>query len=158
MANLRAQRYGRWAVRMRCPSGDPRYHGVALTWPHAENWMKGGGEIDFSEGKCSVNRVQFFLHYSSSGGPSTQQTSADIDVDVTAYHWWEVEWSKTAVIGWCDGREWFRDTNPAHFAYPAYGPMHACLQLDWFPDGAKTTGPAEMLVDAFRVYRHPDTV
>ena len=157
MANRRSQRYGRWAVRMRVPSGDPRYHGVALTWPTAENWMHGGGEIDFSEGKCSVNRVEFFLHYSTSGGRSDQQTTGSIDVDTTKYHWWEVEWSRSGVRGWCDGTLWFSDANPSHFNYPAFGAHHGCLQLDWFPDGAKTTGPGAMLVDAWSVYRHPDT-
>jgi len=158
MANKRAQRFGRWAARMKVPSGDPRWHPVLLTWPHAENWSKGGGEIDYAEGKCGANRMQFFLHYSSSGGLSTEQTTGALDVDVTQWHWYEMEWCRTGVRGWCDGMLFFTDTNQAHFNYGAFGAMHGTIQLDWFPESAKTTGPGVMLVDAYRVYRHPDTM
>jgi hypothetical protein len=166
MANRRPLRFGRWAARVKvpapapgAPAWDPRYHTVCLTWPDRENWMTGGGEIDWSEGKCSVNHVEFFLHFSTSGGRSDQQTSRGIDVDVTQWHWWEVEWCRDHVRGWCDGQLWFEDLDQRHFNYDAFGPHHGCIQLDWFPgDGVNVTGPGRMLVDAWRVYRHPDTV
>lgn len=151
MAHRTNQRFGRWGARMRA-SGDSHYHPVLLTWPKAENWPA-GGEIDFSEGAAGVDRVNFFLHYSG----ANKQTSAGVEVETSAWHWWEMEWTTTAVRGWCDGRLFFTDTNPAHFNYPEFGPHHGTIQLDWFPDGAKTTGPAEMRVDAYRVYSHPDT-
>jgi hypothetical protein len=150
MAHRVNQKYGRWAGRMKVPSGDPRWHPVLLLWPQAENWPA-GGEVDFSEGKCSVNEVEFFLHYSK----DNRQTSGSIKVDITQWHWWECEVAPDGVRGWCDGRLFFEDKDPSHIPP---GPMHGTIQADWFPNGAKTTGPGEMLVDAYRVYRHPGTV
>lgn len=149
MAHKVSQRYGRWAARMRVPGGDARYHPVLLTWPSAENWPV-GGEIDFSEGACGVNKVQFFLHYSA----QNKQTSGSTAVDVTQWHWWECEWAPDGVRGWCDGKLFFEDKDPSH---SPPGPMHLCIQLDWFPGSAKLTGAGEMLVDACRVYKHPAT-
>lgn len=149
MAHKVNQKYGRWAARMRVPGGDAHYHPVLLTWPAAENWPV-GGEIDFSEGKCGVNEVEFFLHYSA----ANKQTSGSIDVDVTQWHWWEMEFAPDGVRGWCDGKLWFEDKDTSHIPP---GPMHLCVQLDWFPGSAKSTGTGEMLVDAYRVYRHPKT-
>jgi hypothetical protein len=148
-----SQRFGRWGVRMR-HRGDPdcRYNALALTWPDAENWMKGGGEIDFAEGGAGKAGVNFFLHFSTSGGRSDQQTSGVIQNDPATYSWFEVEWTPDYVRGYCDGVMFFEDTNPKHFNYPAFGAHHLCLQLDWFPDGKKTTGSAEVLYDAVRVY------
>jgi hypothetical protein len=150
MAHKTSQRYGRWASRMRVPFGDARYHPVLLTWPTAENWPV-GGEIDFSEGKCGVNEVEFFLHYSA----ANRQTSGSIAVDVTQWHWWELDWAPDGVRGYCDGRLFFEDKDTSH---SGFGPHHGTIQLDWFPGGAKTTGAGEMLVDAYRVYRHPGAV
>lgn len=149
MAHKVNQKYGRWAGRMRVPSGDPRWHPVLLLWSRAENWPV-GGEVDFSEGKCSVNEVEFFLHY----GKDNRQTSGSIKVDITQWHWWECEVAPDGVRGWCDGGLFFEDKDPSHIPP---GAMHGTIQLDWFPEGTKSTGPGEMLVDAYRVYRHPST-
>lgn len=150
MAHAVNQRFGRWSIRMRA-DGDYHWHPVPLTWPEAENWPR-GGEIDYHEGKCGVNRVEFFLHYSHDG--RNHQTSSSIDVDARAWHWWETEWSPTSVKGWCDGRQWFEDLDPSHFNYPEFGPHHGTIQLDHFPDD-KPTGTGRMWVDQFVVYRHP---
>lgn len=147
MAHKTSQRFGRWSGRMRFPKGDSHYHPVLLTWPSAENWPT-GGEIDFAEGNCSSNEMQFFLHYSS----ANHQTSGDITIDTTKWHWYEMEWSPTAVRGWCDGVKYFEDTNQAHFNYSGFGEHHGTIQLDWFPGTLKTTGTGEMYVDAYRVY------
>lgn len=148
MAHQTSQRFGRWGVRMRAPRGDKHYHPVLLTWPSAENWPT-GGEIDFSEGNSASNTVNFFLHYSS----SNKQTSDDITVDTTQWHWWEMEWTPNWVRGWCDGVLFFEDTNQSHFNYSGFGAHHGTIQLDWFPEnGQTTTGAAEMYVDAYRVY------
>lgn len=147
MANKTGQRFGRWGVRMRFPRGDKHYHPVLLTWPDAENWPT-GGEIDFAEGNASSDKMQFFLHYSK----NNNQTSGDVTVDTTKWHWYEVEWGPDGVRGWCDGQKFFEDTNRAHFNYDGFGSHHGTIQLDWFPDGAKTTGTAEMYVDVYRVY------
>jgi hypothetical protein len=147
MAHRLNQRFGRWAARMRVPDGDSRYHPVLLTWPQAENWPQ-GGEIDFAEGKCGVDRMEFFLHFSS----ANRQTHSAVDVDVSQWHWYEVEWTPTHVRGWCDGRLYFEDRNATHFNYSDFGAHHGCIQLDWFPGDATRTGGGEMLVDAWRVY------
>lgn len=147
MANKNSQRFGRWGVRMRFPKGDKHYHPVLLTWPSAENWPL-GGEIDFAEGNASSNVMQFFLHYSK----GNKQTSDDITVDTTKWHWYEMEWTPNWVRGWCDGQLFFEDTDKSHFNYDGFGAHHGTIQLDWFPDGSETTGTAEMFVDAYRVY------
>jgi hypothetical protein len=144
MAHRVGQQYGRWAARMRIPNGDSRYHPVLLTWPDAENWPV-GGEIDYAEGECGVNHMNFFLHYSS----SNSQTHGAINIDTTQWHWYEMEWTPTAVRGWCDGVQYFEDTNHSHSSFGAH---HGTIQLDWFPEGASTTGTGEMYVDAYRVY------
>ncbi|MCW0216394.1 MAG: glycoside hydrolase family 16 protein [Pseudonocardia sp.] len=138
------QKYGRWECRMRSLRGDSRYHPVLLTWPDSENWPI-DGEIDFSEGKCGVNKVEFFLHF----GANNSQTYGFINVDITQWHDWAVEWTPTSVKGWCDGVQFFSDTNASHFNF---GSHHLCIQLDWFPAGASTTGDGEMEVDWARVY------
>ncbi len=152
MAHRTNQRFGRWGVRMRVPTGDKRYHPVLLTWPQAENWPL-GGEIDFAEGECGVDKMAFFLHYSA----ANKQTSGRVEVDTSAWHWWEMEWAPDAVRGWCDGRLFFEDRDRSHFNYDGFGRHHGTIQLDWFPGSAARTGTGEMLVDAYRVYSHPDT-
>lgn len=152
MAHKINQRFGRWAARMRIPDGDARYHPVLLTWPKAENWPA-GGEIDYAEGKCGVDHMEFFLHYSK----ENRQTVGALDVDVSQWHWYEMEWTPDYVRGWCDGRLYFVDTNREHFNYPEFGSHHGTIQLDWFPGSATRTGGGEMLVDAYRVYSHPTT-
>lgn len=153
MAHRLNQRFGRWGIRMRA-DGDYHWHPVPLTWPQeppqppAEKWPR-GGEIDYTEGKCGVNRVEFFLHYSHDG--ANHQTSASIEVDTRAWHWWEVEWGPDWVRGWCDGKQWFEDRDRSHFNYPEFGPHHGTIQLDHFGD-AKPTGTGRMWVDAYRVY------
>lgn len=147
MAHRLNQRFGRWAGRMRVPDGDQRYHPVLLTWPGAENWPA-GGEIDFAEGKCGVDHMEFFLHYSK----ANQQTSGGVDVDVSQWHWYEMEWTPDYVRGWCDGKLFFEDVSKAHFNNADFGPHHGTIQLDWFPGSATRTGAGEMLVDAYRVY------
>ena len=63
-----------------------------------------------------------------------------------------MQWTPDGIVGYLDGVEWFRDTDPTHLPP---GPMHQTLQLDWFPD-ATADGGAQMLVDWVRVYDLPD--
>jgi hypothetical protein len=62
-----------------------------------------------------------------------------------------VEWTPDAITAYLDGKEWFRTTDRSTFPP---GPMHLCIQLDWFPQG---TGAkvATMQVDWVRQYRVP---
>ena len=104
-------------------------------------------EVDYAESTSETALVKFFLHYSCSG--SSKQTYATKAVDTTQWHNYAVEWTPTGITGYIDGVKTFTDTNPAH--QPS-GSMHQTLQLDWFPDGSRTT-PSQMQVDWMRVYR-----
>ena len=134
--------YGRWEARMRTSARDSEYHPVLLLWPDSGGSCD--GEIDYAEGTADVTKMRFFYHYSC----SNYQTSASRTVDTTQWHNYAVEWTSAGVIGYLDGVEWFRDTDPTH---QPPGPMHQTVQLDWFPDGTTTT-PSWMEVDWVRVY------
>jgi glycosyl hydrolase family 16 len=137
------RRYGRWEVRMRTNARDPEYHPVLLLWPDSGDWPC-DGEIDYAEGTSDVTKMNFFHHYSC----SNEQTHATRSVDTTKWHNYAVEWTPDGIVGYLDGKEWFRDTDPAH---QPPGSMHQTVQLDWFPDGTDTTR-SRMKVDWVRVY------
>ena len=142
-ADFDRRKYGRWEVRMRTNARDPEYHPVLILWPDSENWPC-DGEIDFAEGTSDVTKMHFYHHYSC----SNSQTSATRTVDTTQWHNYAVEWTPSAIVGYLDGVEWFRDTDPSH---QPPGPMHQTIQLDWFPDGTATS-TSWMEVDWVRVY------
>ncbi len=145
-AKFERRKYGRWEVRMRTSARDPEYHPVLILWPDSQNWPC-DGEVDFSEGTEDTSTIHFFHHY----GCSNRQTSAVKTLDVTQWHNYAVEWTRSGIVGFIDGKEWFRDTDPAH---QPPGPMHQTVQLDWFPDGTATRR-SEMMVDWVRVYDVP---
>ncbi|WP_334172710.1 family 16 glycosylhydrolase, partial [Sinomonas sp.] len=144
-AKFARQQYGRWEARMRTSARDPKYHPVMILWPDSNN-SPTCAETDYAEGNSDTTSIKFFLHYGCSG--SGTQTFADKVLDTTQWHNYAVDWSPAGVIGYVDGVEWFRDSNPAHI--PAES-MHQTLQLDWFPNGTPTT-PTQMNVDWVRVY------
>lgn len=141
-AKFANQKYGRWEVRA-AGSGDNEYHMVSILWPDSENWPC-DGEVDYAETTGDWNVIKFFHHY----GCSNSQTWASRPLDVTQFHNYAVDWSPTGIVGYVDGVEWFRDTDPAH---QPPGSMHQTLQLDWFPDST-ADGVGEMRVDWIRVY------
>ncbi|WP_245827754.1 DUF7594 domain-containing protein [Sinomonas mesophila] len=141
-AKFANQKYGRWEVRA-AGSGDNEYHLVSILWPDSENWPC-DGEVDYAETTGAWDVIRFFLHYSC----SNSQVSAQKTLDVARFHNYAIDWSPAGMIGYVDGVEWFRDTDPAH---QPPGSMHQTLQLDWFPDGT-TNGAGEMRVDWVRVY------
>ncbi len=142
-AQFDTRTYGRWESRMRTSARDSEYHPVLLLWPDSGNWPC-DGEIDYAEGTSDVTKMHFYHHYSC----SNSQTSATATVAATQWHNYAVEWTSAGVIGYLDGVEWFRDTNPDH---QPRGSMHQTVQLDWFPDGTATS-PSWMEVDWVRVY------
>ncbi|MFD0657339.1 glycoside hydrolase family 16 protein [Thermocatellispora tengchongensis] len=147
MATRYSQPYGRWEARIRLYPGAGSYHPVALLWPDG-----GGGnvrsatgeEIDYLEviDDPERQRANFFLHV---GG---RQEQAHANVDMTQWHTYAVENTPDGVVGYLDGREWFRSSQHTT------SPMSATLQLDWFP-GEGTPGEAWMEVDYLRIYRSP---
>ena len=126
------QRYGRWEGRVKAPAGDPSYNALLLLWPDAEDFPV-GGEIDFMEMMDHTRqKTNVFLHY----GKNNRTVSGSVVADATQWHNWAVEWTPTHIATFLDGKEWWR-TERAEVLPP--GPMHLCIQLDWFPkeaDGA----------------------
>ncbi|OLM08487.1 hypothetical protein Ae706Ps2_6688c [Pseudonocardia sp. Ae706_Ps2] len=128
-----SQKYGRWEVRMRAPTGSPSYNALALLWPTQENFPV-GGEIDFAEiMNPARDTIELFLHY----GADNSQVHGELNIDAAAWHNYAVEWTPHGVTAFVDGREWWKTTDTS--ILPP-GPMHLCLQLDWFPRGDGETG------------------
>ena len=141
-AKFDRRKYGRWEVRMRTNVRDPEYHPVVMLWPDVK--ASTCPEIDFAESTKSTDLVYFFNHHGCSG----LQTWARRQIDMTEWHNYAMEWTPAGIVGYIDGVEWYRNTDPTH--QPA-GSMHAAIQLDWFPDGTVTT-PSAMSIDWVRVY------
>lgn len=136
--------YGRFEVCMRAYR-DPKYHPVALLWPsNSADYSARCWEIDFAEGGSNTQSMSFFNHY---GCPS-QQTYRHLGMYMTEWHSFAVDWGPTAIVGYVNGNEWFRDTNPAHISNVR---MFLALQLDWFPNGT-TTLNSRMDIDHVRIY------
>jgi hypothetical protein len=144
-AKFANQKYGRWETRMKTNQRDSEYHPVLILWPDSKSSTC--AEIDYAESTSETALVKFFLHYACSG--SSKQTYSAKAVDTTQWHNYAVEWTSAGITGYIDGVKTFTDTNPAH--QPS-GSMHQTLQLDWFPDGSRTT-PSQMQVDWVRVYK-----
>ncbi|MDT7614475.1 MAG: hypothetical protein QOF00_1922 [Pseudonocardiales bacterium] len=138
------QRYGRWEGRVRAPVGDPSYNALLLLWPDAEDWPS-GGEVDFMEiSDPTRQETKMFLHY----GADNSQLDGAVQADATQWHNWAVEWTAESITAYLDGEQWFRTTDTG--TLPP-GPMHLCIQLDWFPQGG-TAKETTMQVDWVRQY------
>jgi hypothetical protein len=138
------QKYGRWEGRVRAPASDESYNALLLLWPDAENFPV-GGEIDFMEMMDHTRQTtNIFLHY----GENNDQVIGEVRIDATQWHNWAVEWTPTHVAAFVDGREWWRTTD-VDILPP--GPMHLCIQLDWFPDGGDVQ-ESYMYVDWVKQY------
>lgn len=144
MASQHGYKYGRWETRMRVPSGDHRYHPVLILWPDAEDWPK-GGEVDYAETTAAATDIDFFLHYSSANDTTTNS----VDVDLTQWHNYAVQWTSKGITGYVDGVKFFSDTNTKHSPPRA---MHQTIQLDWFPNGNSSTTPSSLQVAWNRYY------
>ncbi|OLL76441.1 hypothetical protein Ae168Ps1_4857c [Pseudonocardia sp. Ae168_Ps1] len=137
------QKYGKWEMRAKFPKGDEQYHPVLLLWPSEISWPE-GGEVDFAETTSASEDVSFFLHY----GSDNSQKHAKTDLDITQWNNYAVEWTPEAIVGYVNGVEFFRSTDPE--TLPP-GPMHATVQLDYFPSGGSPQ-PSEMQVAWMRQY------
>jgi hypothetical protein len=138
------QKYGRWEGRVRAPASDPSYNALLLLWPDAEDFPV-GGEIDFMEMLDHTRQAtDIFIHY----GEDNSQVNGQVEIDGTEWHNWAVEWTPEAITAYVDGEEWYRSTDTSIFPP---GPMHLCIQLDWFPEG-DTPQESTMHVDWVRQY------
>ena len=131
---------------MRVTEHDEHYHAVLSLWPDSDNWPC-DGEVDYAEATDDLTSVTFFNHYSC----ANRQTSSRKALDLTQWHNYAVEWTSSGIIGYLDGVEWFRDTDPSH---QPPGPMHQTIQLDWFP-GETPTKSTSIDVAWVRVYDTP---
>ncbi|HEX5812253.1 MAG TPA: glycoside hydrolase family 16 protein [Pseudonocardia sp.] len=143
------QRYGRWEGRVRAPASDPSYNALLLLWPDAEDFPV-GGEIDFMEMMDHTRqKTNVFLHY----GKNNKQVSGSVVADATQWHNWAVEWTPTSIATYLDGTEWWRTERTEIFPP---GPMHLCIQLDWFPRSARgQVKTSTMQVDWVKQYALP---
>ena len=104
-AKFDRRRYGRWETRMRVAERDEHYHAVLSLWPDSDNWPC-DGEVDYAEATDDLTSVTFFHHYSC----ANRQASSRKALDPTQWHNYAVEWTSSAIVGYLDGVEWFRDT------------------------------------------------
>jgi hypothetical protein len=139
MAWMPGQKYGRWEARVKSPQGASAYNSLLLLWPDAENFPV-GGEVDFMEiSDQSRQKTELFLHY----GADNSQENGSVAIDATQWHNWAVEWTPDHIAAFVDGKQWYRTTDTSHLPP---GPMHLCIQLDYFPDGHSAGGGAQEMV------------
>ncbi len=139
------QRYGRWEARVRAPAADPAYHALLLLWPDADDFPT-GGQVAFLELTDPERRsAEFYLHHGGEG----DRVRSEVRVDATRWRTWAVDWTPDGITGYVDGEEWFSSTDPA--TLPP-GPMHLCVQLDFFPVEDAPVRPSRMEVDWVRQY------
>ena len=145
MAWSPGQKYGRWEGRVRAPASDRSYNALLLLWPDAENFPV-GGEVDFMEMSDHTRQsTDMFLHY----GKSNSQVQGNVKIDATQWHNWAVEWTPDHIAAFVDGKQWWRTDNTK--ILPP-GPMHLCIQLDWFPRSGSSVQTSHMYVDWVRQY------
>ena len=139
------QMYGRWEARVRAPASDESYNALLLLWPDDESGA--GSEIDFMEMLDPTRQTtSAFVHH----GENNEQVTGEVAVDGTQWHNWAVEWTPDSVTTYVDGVAWWRVDDPALLPK---GPMHLCVQLDWFPTGAEgEVQESSMQVDWVRQY------
>jgi Glycosyl hydrolases family 16 len=147
MADREGRRFGRWEARMRTSVRDASYHPVLLLWRHVAS--ANCPEVNFAEGTNNTKLAKFFLHYGCHNIGRTRATKA---IDMTRWHNYAVQWTPTEMTGYIDGVPFFHDSNPQHLPQV---PMHACLQLDWFPR-ATASPKTTMSIDWIRVYALPE--
>lgn len=138
--------YYRVETRMRTSVRDPEYHPVLILWPN-EDWGAKCPEFDYAEGVQNTDEVLFSIHYPE----CDTGTYLTKKLDMTQWHNYAVEWGPGYVVAYIDGQKWFEDRNPAHIFN---GPMHQCMQLDWFQEHSAATNPKPswMEVDWTRTY------
>lgn len=140
MAWGKGQTFGRWEVRARVPAGDSAYNAVLMLWPDADS----GAEVDFMELQDAARSTAIAAVHGAEGGQAVGKTA----IDATQWHNWAVEWTPSRVTTFVDGQRWFETTDPK--LIPT-GPMHLCVQLDYFGTGGQVS-PSSMQVDWVRQY------
>ncbi|WP_131742370.1 glycoside hydrolase family 16 protein, partial [Actinomadura roseirufa] len=157
-----AQKRGRWEARILLNRACACYNANLLLWPvhggGGSDPKGGGGEIDYMEtyGDNGLRKsTNFFLHYGPEKKPKT--LNARVNVDLTKWHAFAVEWNGSGITGYVDGRRTFHTTKRA--AMPP-GAMGQAIQLDFFRSLTRKTAKgvdlgtnATLFVDWIRMYR-----
>ena len=116
------QLYGRYAVRFKADPIDG-YKMAWLLWPDSGKWPR-DGEIDFPERNLLSDNVNGFVHHQGARHGS-DQTSAKVAYDSSAWHTAVIEWSPDLVVFTLDGVEIRRITDRVPRT-----PMHWVLQTE----------------------------
>src|SRR3954447_1852632 len=96
------QQYGRYAVRFKADPIDG-YKMAWLLWPDSGRWPR-DGEIDFPERNLVSTAVNGFVHHQGARQGS-DQASANVAYDSSAWHTSVIEWSPDLVVFTLDGVE-----------------------------------------------------
>lgn len=104
-----------------------QYHPVLIMWPDSDEWPQ-GGEYDFAESDIGDTRMGAFMHHPADSVIQEEYNSGPLDL--TQWHNYAFECSRSGLRAWIDGQPFFTDTNSG--AYPPPGPMHLTWQLDNF--------------------------
>ena len=103
MLNTLPQTYGKYVVRAKFTKSANVEH-VMLLWP-TSGWPP---EVDFSEGPTSKG-----IMATSHWGSANYQAHRFLNVDMTVWHSYGVEWTPTSLRFWVDGRPWASMTGAA---------------------------------------------
>lgn len=123
------QLYGRYVVRARWDTLYG-YHISFLLWPDSGVWPR-DGEIDWPEGAMDSSTINAFMHYQ--GGPTASSRDwYKASVNTSDWHDYEIDWTRSAVSYYVDGRLIGQSTNPSVILDT---PMHWVLQVGLAPTG-----------------------
>lgn len=145
------QQYGRWEARVRSSGSGPGhpYHVLLIIWPDS-NQRVPHGEYDFLEnGAPGQQCAEAWLHYPGET-PKVQEHAEETGCGDPMSEWHNValEWSPEALVGFIDGREFYRFGAADITGMPS---GHLTIQLDAFrPSGLQ---PATYDIDWVRTYR-----
>lgn len=103
--------YGRWEIRSKSSNTGTSgglYHPLALIWPSPEKWPD-NGELDWLEyTDPNAKQASAWLHYPHKSGIAIQQAGPfSKSCDMTVFHNFAFEWSRTGVRAWIDGEPWY---------------------------------------------------
>ncbi len=101
---------GRWEICCRSRntgSSGGLYHPLFLIWPTSERWPQ-DGELDLLEYEDpNAKAAKAYLHYPHNPGPVQQIPFKKDGVDMTQWHVFSFEWTRSHVRSWIDGEEWY---------------------------------------------------
>lgn len=139
------QQYGRWEARVR--SDGTVANPVLIVWPESDD-MQSDGEYDWLEnGQPGEECAGAFMHFPG-GGQEEFTEKGDCGAPLSEWHWVGFEWGPDALVGYLDGREWFRTSTDNITEMPS---GHMTFQLD---NTSGEFGSATFDMDEVRVWSY----